>query len=125
LRESDFSNVQILDENGNTITVKGYNVNTNVFQMIIVDYITENVPHYIILPYAEPAQCMIYNYSDMNVFIYARNVGTNSKNIYIDRRKKRRNRNNGQWRYELGQSDECLWMIGDRVGWNNLSLIDH
>ena len=121
LRESNFSNVQILDENGNTITVKGYNVNTNVFQMIIVDYITENVPHYIILPYAEPAQCMIYNYSNMNVFIYARNVGTNSKNIYINRRKTLRN--NGIWRYEMGQVSECLWMIGDRCGWNNLKLI--
>lgn len=122
LSENDFTNQTILDDNGQEITVKGYNVNANIYTMIRVDYLTENVEHYIILPYAEPAQAIIYNYSSQNVFVYARNTGNNNKNIYINSRKL--NRNTGQWRYELEQTDECLWMIGDRYGWNNLSLID-
>jgi hypothetical protein len=122
LSESDFTNIQILNENGQTITVKGYNVNAYIYGMVRVEYLTQNVDHYIILPYAEPAQTIIYNYSNKNVFVYARNVGSNSKNIYINQRKL--TRNTGQWRFELEQTDECLWMIGDRNGWNNLSLID-
>lgn len=122
LYESNFTNQTIYDENGNQITVKGYNVNANIFAMVRVDYLTDNVDHYIILPYAEPATTLIYNYSNRNIFVYARGVSNYSKNIYINQRKL--NRNTGQWRYELGQTDECLWMIGDRIGWNNLSLID-
>ena len=122
LSESDFTDIQILNENGQTITVKGYNVNAYIYGMVRVEYLTQNVDHYIILPYAEPAQTIIYNYSDKNVFVYARNVGSNSKNIYFNQRKL--TRNTGQWRFELEPTDECLWMIGDRNGWNNLSLID-
>ena len=121
LSDSDFKDTQILDENGNTITVKGYNVNSNIFSMITVVGL-DSSDRYLILPYAEPAQVIIYNYADYNFFVYARNVGNNSKNIFINSRK--RSRNTGQWRYEMEQTDECLWMIGDRTGWNNLSLID-
>lgn len=125
ISENDFTNQTILNENGQEITVKGYNVNTNIFPMIQVYYLTENVDHYIILPYAEPGMVMIYNYSDRNIFIYGRNVGTYSKNIYINNNNRRRlDRNTGSWRYEMGQTEECLWMIGDRYGWTNLSLID-
>ncbi len=121
LYESDFTDQQILDNDGNTIIVKGYNVNAYVYSMVIVEGLTQNVDHYVILPYAEPAQCLIYNYSNKNIFINARNVSDNSKNIYINRRKT--SRNTGVWRHELGQESSCLWMIGDRYGWNNLTLI--
>lgn len=118
LYESNFSNVQILNESGSTITVKGYNVNAYINSLIIVDSLDQNVDHYIILPYAEPAQCMIYNYSNMNVYVYARNVDGNSRNMYINSVK--RTRNTGQWRVTKGRDGECLWMIGDRNGWNNV-----
>ena len=123
ISSSDFHDTQIYDENGNTITVKGYNVNSNIYTHIRVNYIADNTPYYIILPYAEPAHCLIQNYSDHNIFIYSRGVGNNSKNIYIN--EKTGYKNSGRWRFELGQTDEVLWLIGDRDGWQNLSLYDH
>ena len=123
ISSSDFHDTQIYDENGNTITVNGYNVNSNIYTHIRFNYIADNTPYYIILPYAEPAHCLIQNYSDHNIFIYSRGVGNNSKNIYIN--EKTGYRNSGRWRFELGQTDEVLWLIGDRDGWQNLSLYDH
>lgn len=123
LSSSDFHDTQILDENGNTITVKGYNVNANIYTHIMVNYIEDSTPYYIILPYAEPAHCLIQNYSTHNIYVYSRGVGSYSKNIYINKRKG--TRNTGDWRFELEQTDEVLWMIGDRNGWQNLSLYDH
>ena len=125
ISDDDFEDTQIYDENGNTITVKGYNVNSNVFTELIVYGSFDNNDYYVILPYAEPAQCMIFNYSNKNIFIYAR--GNYYKNIYINnsnRRKLNPRDYPGSWRYEMEQTEECLWMIGDRYGWSNLSLVD-
>lgn len=123
LSSSDFTNITILDENGNPMTVKGYNVNARIYTHIVVDYINDNNDHYIILPQVDSGHVLIQNDSDHNVFIYARNYDTYYKNIYINQ--KITNYNTGDWRFELGQTDEVLWMIGRRKGWQNLSLIDY
>lgn len=122
LTDSDFTDQTILDENGNTITVKGYNVNGNIYTQIMVYNLTENFDHYIILPYCQPGECRMYNYSNKNVYIYGRGISNYSKNIYINNIKG--TYNSGMWRYTFERNDECLWMIGDKYGWNNLSIID-
>lgn len=121
LSSSDFTNQSIYNESGSTITVKGYNVNANIYTQIIVNSVPSSGDIYIILPYAEPAQVLIFNYSNRDIYVHARCVDNSYKNIYIN--KKKTNRNTGEWRYVVEQSDECLWMIGDRYGWNNLSLM--
>lgn len=121
---SDFTDTTIQDQNGNNVTVKGYNVNSNIFSMIKVYGTFDSSNYYIILPYCEPGSVMIYNYSsNKNILIHARGV-SGPNNIYINSRHMG-NRNTGQWAYEMGQTDEMLWMIGDRYGWNNASFIDH
>lgn len=125
----DFYDTKILDENGNEITVKGINLNTNIYSIIyITGYFNDSNDYYIILPRHVGGMVMIYNYSlDKNIFIYARNESY-SKNIYINQRRTYSSgsyHNTGRWRYEFGQTDEMLWMAGDLYGWHNVSLIDH
>ena len=121
---NDFTDVTIKNESGQDITVKGYNVNCNIYNMIRIYGQYDSNDYYIILPYIEPSSVMIYNYSsNKNIYIYARNPN-GTKNIYMNKRHLG-NHNTGQWRYELGQTDEMLWMMSDRYGWNNVSLIDH
>lgn len=118
------------------ITVKGYEVDTKVVNMIHITGKTANnlnwrndTNYWIILPYAESAMVYIKNSSDKNMRIYSRGVSSGSssityysKNIYIN--KEVGTRNTGSYYFELkAHNTDTLILYATRDGWFNIRPI--
>ena len=123
------------EDGTSAITVKGYEVDTKVVNMIHITGITYNninwrndTNYWIILPYAESTMVYIKNSSDKNMRIYSRGVSSGSssayytKNIYIN--KEVGKRNTGSYYFELkAHNTETLILYATRDGWFNIRPI--
>lgn len=124
------------EDGKSTITVKGYEVDTKVVNMIHITGTTydninwrNDTNYWIILPYAESAMVYIKNSSDKNMRIYSRGVSSGSsnityysKNIYIN--KEVGTRNTGSYYFELkAHNTDTLILYATRDGWFNIRPI--
>lgn len=121
------------EDGTSSITVKGYEVDTKVVNMIHITGITYNninwrndTNYWIILPYTESTMVYIKNSSDKNMRIYSRGTyGSgkyDTKNIYIN--KEVGTRNTGSYYFELkAHNTETLILYATRDGWFNIRPI--
>lgn len=134
--ESMMKDCVINSEDGTSaITVKGYEVDTKVVNMIHITGKTANnlnwrgdTNYWIILPYAESTMVYIKNSSDKDMRIYSRGVSSGSsstyysKNIYINQEVG--TRNTGRYYFELeAHNTETLILYATRNGWFNIRPI--